>query len=168
MREPSDYSDRFAERLQALGLEPVLIGALAANVYRLSPRLTTDVDFLTRSLSGVVEAMEADGLEVETMAEPGEPPYVAFIRGDGIRVDIIAAQTDYQMGAIDRAVDGTLAVEDVVVHKLIAWRPRDRDDVDQILAAGHQLDEAYVARWASAWQVEDRWHDARRTHGGSG
>jgi hypothetical protein len=35
---------------------------------------------------------------------PGEPPYVAFIRGGGIRVDVIAAQTDYQHTAIDRFV----------------------------------------------------------------
>lgn len=165
MREPSDYSDRFAERLRSLGLEPVLIGALAANVYRAVPRFTTDVDFLTRSLVGMVEAMEADGLEVKTMAEPGEPPYVAFIRGDGIRVDVIVAQTDYQLGAIARAHNGILTVEDVIIHKLIAWRPRDRDDVDQILAAGRSLDERYIARWAVAWQVEDRWHEARRTFG---
>jgi hypothetical protein len=162
VREPSDYSDHFAERLRSLGFEPVLIGALAANVYRLGPRLTTDVDFLTRSLVGLAEALEADGLDVHTMAEPGEAPYVAFIRGDGIRVDVVAAQTDYQLEAFERARDGVLTVEDVIVHKLIAWRARDRDDIDQILAAGHVLDDTYLERWIAAWQVEDRWREARR------
>jgi hypothetical protein len=163
VREPSDYSDRFAERLRGLGVQPVLIGALAANVYRLSPRLTTDADFLTRTLDGVVEAMRADGLEVEELSEPGEPPFVVFIRGDGVRVDVLAAQTDYQLQAIERAIDGVLSVEDVIIHKLIAWRARDRDDVEQILAAGHDLDEAYLARWVRAWDVEDRWDAARRS-----
>lgn len=165
MLEPSDYSDRFAERLSALGFDPVLIGALAANVYRLTSRLTTDVDFLVRSLVGLADAMRADGLEVETIADPGEPPYVAFIRGDGIRVDVLAAQTDYQFEAIDRAVDGVLTVEDVIVHKLIAWRVRDRDDIEQVLAAGHRLDEPYINRWAAHWQVADRWNAARRAGG---
>lgn len=165
MREPSDYSGHFAERLRSLGLDPVLIGALAANVYRLTPRLTTDVDFLTRSLVGLAAAMEADGLEVKTMAEPGEPPYVAFVRGNGIRVDVIAAQTDYQFEAIERARHGVLTVEDVIIHKLIAWRPRDRDDVAQIFAAGRLLDEPYIDRWTEAWQVEDRWQEARLTLG---
>lgn len=165
MREPSDYCDRFAERLRSLGLDPVLIGALAANRYRVSPRLTTDVDFLTRSLRGLAAEMEADGFEVKTFAEPDELPYVAYIRGDGIRVDVIAAQTEYQLEAIDRARGGVLTVEDVIVHKLIAWRPRDRDDIDQILAARHVLDETYIEGWAAAWQVEDRWSEAKRTLG---
>jgi len=162
VHEPSDYSHRFAERFRALGLDPVLIGALAANTYRSTPRFTTDVDFLTRTLVGLVEAMEADGLEVRAISDPGEPPYVAFIRGGGIRVDVIAAQTDYQHTAIDRAVDGILTVEDVIIHKLIAWRARDRDDIAQILDARHVLDGGYIEEWAQAWQVEDRWLSARR------
>lgn len=165
MREPSDYSDRFGDLLRSLGFEAVLIGALAANVYRLGPRLTTDVDFLTRSLVGLAEAMEAEGFEVHTIAEPGEEPYVAYIRGSGIRVDVMAAQTDYQLEAIGRARGGVLTVEDVIIHKLIAWRARDRDDVDQILAAGHALDEAYLEHWIAAWRVEDRWREARRRAG---
>jgi len=165
VREPSDYSDHFAERLRALGLVPVLIGALAANRYRRAPRLTIDVDFLTRSLDGVQAALEGDGLEVRTMADPGEAPHVAFIRGDGIRVDVIAAQTEYQLQAIERAVDGVLTVEDVIIHKLIAWRARDRDDVEQILAAGHVLDHVHLDRWVEAWQVEDRWAEAQRFAG---
>lgn len=165
MREPSDYSDRFAERFRSLGLDPVLIGALAANVYRAVPRFTTDADFLTRSLAGLTAAMEADGLEITTMADPGEAPYVAFIRGDGVRVDVLAAQTNYQVGAIERARDGVLTIEDVIVHKLIAWRPRDRDDIDQILVREPVLDEHYLDRWSVSWQVEDRWREARRRFG---
>jgi hypothetical protein len=161
VREPSDYSTEFADRLRALGVEPVLIGALAANVYRLTPRSTTDVDILVSSLTNVAEAMEAAGFEVKVMAEAGEP-YAMFVRGDGIRVDLLAAQTEYQRLAIARAVDGVLTAEDIVVHKLIAWRTRDRDDVQQILAAGHSLDRGYIAGWAEAWGVADRWEEALR------
>ena len=61
MPEPSDYWSTFQQRLAELGCEPVLIGALAALEYRLTPRFTTDVDFLVRSLDGVVAAFEASG-----------------------------------------------------------------------------------------------------------
>lgn len=161
MPEPSDYWRDARDRLTALGVEPVLIGALAAAFYRQTPRATTDVDFLVRSLAGVRDAFERDGFDVQMLAEPGEAPYAAFIRGHGMRVDAISAETTYQVAAIDRAIDGILTVEDVIVHKLLAWRSRDRDDVDSILAAGHHLDEEYIERWAREWQVLDRWREAR-------
>ena len=52
-------------------------------------------------------------------------------------------------------------VEDVLIHKLLAWRPRDRDDVRSILSVGHALDERYIERWADDWQVIDRWRAAQ-------
>ncbi len=93
VHEPSDYWTEFRDELSALGLEPVLVGALAAIRYRSAQRATTDVDFLVRSLAGVRERFEGLGCDVR-----------------------------------------------VIVHKLLAWRPRDRDDVASILAAGHDLD----------------------------
>ncbi|CAN5485991.1 hypothetical protein BH20ACT2_BH20ACT2_14870 [soil metagenome] len=163
MREISAYSSEFRDRLAHLGLQPVLIGALAAIRYRLEPRETTDVDFLTLSLDGLAEAMRADGHDVRVMAEPGGEPYVVFIRGKGVAVDVLLAETEYQLEAHGRAVDGVLTVEDVIVHKLLAWRARDRDDVDSILAVGHDLDEAYIEQWAEVWEVSERWVAAKRS-----
>ncbi len=164
MLEIEDSYVEFRERLEALGLEPVLIGALAAARYRLAPRATTDVDFLVRRLGDLVDVMRGEGYDVHVMAEPGDDePYVVFIRGGGVKVDVLVAETDYQREALDRAVDGVLTVEDVIVHKLLAWRPRDRDDITSILATGRSFDEAYVTRWAEAWEVTDRWAEARPT-----
>ncbi len=162
MLEPSDYSEAFAERLRSLGVEAALIGALAALRYRHRPRYTIDVDFLARTLDGIAASVEADGFETKVLAEPDEPPYAIFIRGDGRRIDVLRAETSFQHAALDRAVGGVITVEDVIVHKLIAWRPRDRDDVDSILAAGHELDVAYIEGWAREWEVLDRWEQARR------
>lgn len=161
MPEIEDSYAEFRDRLEALGLEPVLIGALAAQRYRLAPRFTTDVDFLVRRLGDLVASVEADGYAVTTMAEPGEEPYVAFIRGQGVKVDVLVAETEYQDIALDRAVDGVLTAEDVIVHKLLAGRPRDHDDIASILATGRPLDEGYIARWAEVWGVTDRWEAAR-------
>lgn len=163
MPETSDsFAADFRRRLADIGVEAVVIGAVAAARYRLTPRQTTDVDFLARSLDGLPEAMRQQGFAVHTMAEPGtEEPYVVFIRGADVSVDVLLAETEYQRLAMDRAVDGVITAEDVIVHKLLAWRSRDRDDIASIFAAGTPLDEAYIERWADAWEVRDRWEEAR-------
>ena len=160
MPEPSDYWTEFARRLTELAAEPVLIGALAALMYRAEPRFTTDVNFLVRSLDGVADAFRADGYDVREMAEPGGEPYVMFVRGRGQRMDALLVETDYQDAAHRRSIGGVLAVEDVIVHKLIAWRARDRDDIDSILSTRPLLDHAYIQQWTQEWQVADRWAEA--------
>ncbi|HET6965226.1 MAG TPA: hypothetical protein VFH58_10675 [Acidimicrobiales bacterium] len=163
MRDPSDYSAEFADYLRSLGGEVALIGAMAALRYRSHPRETTDVDFLIRDMGELPARLEADGYEVKALIEPGDTdPYLLLIRGNGIRVDVMAALTEFQLSALDRAVDGTVTAEDVIVFKLLAWRPRDRADIASILAAGHSLDEEYIAHWAAEWLVTDRWDQARR------
>lgn len=159
MRDPWDYLIEFRERLTALDAHPVVIGALAAGRFRDRPRQTTDVDFLVLSLDGVAAAMERDGFVVQAVAETGGQPYLMFIRGEDVQVDALLAETEYQLEAHRRATDGFLTVEDVIVHKLLAWRPRDRDDVESILAVGHLLDQQYIERWAADWEVLDRWRE---------
>ena len=161
MPDPSDYWSTFQRRLAELGCEPVLIGALAALQYRSTPRFTTDVDFLVRSLDGVAEAFRADGYDVQVMAEPGEPPYVMFIRGRGAKVDALLVETAYQAAAHTRAANGVLTVEDVLVHKLIAWRAKDQDDIASILATRPDIDERYIEDWVGQWQVEERWAESQ-------
>lgn len=167
LREPADYSSEFREVIGALGLEAVLIGGLAANEYRQVPRMTTDVDFLVRDLGDLQRWAEAEGYNVRVMSDPGEDPHVVFIRGKGIAVDVLAAQTEYQQEALDRAIDGVITAEDVIIHKLLAWRPRDRDDVRSILATGRPLDLAYIVQWAEQWEVLDRWSEALTLRPGS-
>lgn len=52
--------------------------------------------------------------------------------------------------ALERAVDHVLTAEDVIIHKLIAWRPRDRDDIAAILDAGyHEHGHAFARQLRS-------------------
>jgi hypothetical protein len=74
---------------------------------------------------------------------------------------VLLPAVDYQRSALDRAVDHVITVEDVIVHKLIAWRPRDRNDIASIFEAGHALDEQYIERWSREWDVLDRWEQAK-------
>lgn len=45
----------------------------------------------------------------------------------------------------------------MIVHKLIAGRLHDLDDIRQILAADVVLDAAYIEEWAARWDVLARW-----------
>lgn len=138
------------------------MGALAALHYRQDPRLTNDLDLLVEPVADLSDAFRAEGFEVAEMADTGEPPHLLLVRGKGIRADLLLTTVEYQHVALDRATEGVLSVEDVIIHKLIAWRSRDRDDILSILRASHALDEPYIARWAHDWDVEDRWDEARR------
>lgn len=113
----------------------------------------------------VAEALRVEGYELREMAEPGGDPYLIFVRGKGVRVDLLLAATDYHEEAMRRATDDVLTVEDVIVQKLMAWRPRDRDDIDSIMSTGPTLDTAYIDRWAAEWEVADHWTDVRSRFG---
>ncbi|MFN3219971.1 MAG: hypothetical protein ACE367_26065 [Acidimicrobiales bacterium] len=58
---------------------------------------------------------------------------------------------------LDWTLIGALAANLVAIHKLIAWRPRDRDDIRSILEAGVALDSDYLERWVAAWELDERW-----------
>lgn len=161
MREPSDSAAAAAEILDAAGVEWALIGGLAALRYRATPRLTVDADFLASRDPALADAFRAAGYEVSEVGDPGEAPHLLLVRGHGDVIDVLLSVVDYQDVALRRAVDHVLTVEDVIVHKLIAWRPRDRNDIASILEADSPLDEDYIAEWAERWEVTERWAEAR-------
>jgi len=158
--------------LDGLGIRWALMGALAANRYRASPRLTQDVDLLLADAGPGLEVLEGAFRERGWTVRRADPA------GELLRlrhpelgiVDLLVAGTEYQQQALGRTREETLgaretvpvlAPEDVIVHKLIAGRTQDLADVEAVVAAGVPLDEAYVARWAAFWDVLDRWQAAR-------
>jgi hypothetical protein len=132
---------------------------VAAGFYRSEQRATADVDYLVawddRLVPGLIDA----GFDVRVLPETGEPDLIRVRRADGL-ADLIVARTAYQDLALVRAADHVLTVEDVLIHKLIAWRPRDRDDIRSILSTGIAYDSEYVNHWGAEWGVEDRWREA--------
>ena len=161
MRELSASAQTAAEILDRVGARWAYVGAFAALRYRATPRLTTDVDILVAPVDGMVEAFERAGYEVTVIADEGEPPHLVLVRGRGDRIDLMLPAIAYQRVALDRAIDHVITAEDVIIHKLIAWRARDRNDIVSILETGHVLDETYIRRWAQEWSVLDRWEEAR-------
>jgi hypothetical protein len=154
--------------LDGLSIRWVLIGALAANRYRDTPRSTQDIDLLLEpprvGPAALETALRAAGWEVRRADPAGE---LIRIRHPTHGVaDLIVAGTAYQMDAIENSrletIEGgvrirLLAAEDVIVHKLIAARAQDLADVEAILAARPTLDHAYIERWAAFWEREDVW-----------
>ncbi|MFP5326679.1 MAG: hypothetical protein ACLGHT_04255 [Acidimicrobiia bacterium] len=122
--------------------------------------MTTDADLLIETSDGVADAFRAEGFRVVESADPDEPAHLLAIRGKGVRADLLVAQVEYQRIALSRAVGNVLSVEDVIVHKLIAWRARDRDDIASILRNDVSFDDGYIRDHAREWEVEDRWDEA--------
>lgn len=155
--DPSAWLASIAEVFDEVGVDWVLVGALAANRYRSTPRFTTDVDTMARPHERLVAALEGDGYDVTVFADDGEEPHLLRCHRGAEAIDVLLAIVDYQRTALDRALDHVLAVEDVIIHKLIAWRPRDRDDIRSILEADVALDTEYLAHWVAEWDLTERW-----------
>lgn len=96
------------------------------------------------------------------------PDNLAYRTESGIRVDILITETPFQREALARRVQAkafgqntwVVTPEDLVVYKIIAGRPRDLDDIEDILeargAAGLPVDFTYIERWVRAWGMGKR------------
>ena len=138
----------------------VVVGAFAADEYRAEHRTTTDADLLVAWNDSLPEMLEAAGFTLRIHRDEGETHLIRAQR-EGDALDLIIAGTPYQHLAIARARHGVLTVEDVLVHKVLAWRPKDRADIASILSTGIQFDREYVDHWVAEWDVADRWREAQ-------
>ena len=162
--------------LDARGATWAIVGGIAANVYRHDVRATGDVDLLVSfgtfdsatALATLGEELERSGWEF-TDRRNAEWMLRTHHRRFGM-VDVIAVGMAYQQQAVDRAVvhdvDASttvrvLAIEDVIIHKLIADRSKDAADVESILASDPQMDTAYLDHWLNEWGIVDRYARAK-------
>jgi hypothetical protein len=138
----------------------VLMGGMATSVYA-SPRATFDIDGLAdigdEALSGFLKTARGEGFTFDRRRPVKAIRDMAFLtlfspRG-GIYVDLFLARSDYQKQVIERArsvrIDGLTAhivsPEDLILLKLLSGRPRDTEDVRQILIENKRsLDPRYL------------------------
>jgi predicted nucleotidyltransferase len=153
---------KVALQLKKASVPYMVIGGQAVLVYG-EPRLTRDIDITlgigVREIDRVQKVMEILGLKslVEKEKEFVERNMVlpTLDKKSGIRIDFIFSFSPYERQAIERAKDVKLgraqvrfaSLEDVVIHKVIAGRARDFEDVKSILLKNPKYDLAYIVKW---------------------
>jgi hypothetical protein len=140
----------------------MVIGGQAVLLYG-EPRLTRDIDITlgvgVRELNKLKRTISSLGLKI--LVERDEE----FVKSNmvlptldeksGIRVDFIFSFSPYERQAIERAKDIKLgrslvkfaSLEDVVIHKVIAGRARDLEDIRSILLKNQEYDSDYIEKW---------------------
>jgi predicted nucleotidyltransferase len=161
-----------------------LIGGLAVAVHGI-PRPTHDLDFTAAiprdRLDALYQSATDRGFTVPEVHDSGWVDQVSDMplirvrqwgRGEPIDVDIFLAETPFQQSLLERRqklhVDGIEAwvasPEDLILLKLIAGRPRDIGDVQDILMAQGQLELSYLEHWAARLKIMDRWTETRNLY----
>jgi hypothetical protein len=140
----------------------MVIGGQAVLHYG-EPRLTKDIDMTlgadVDALPTVLACIRGIGLsvlvdDIQAFArEKGVLP--CQDAASGLRVDLIFSSIPYERQAIARAVKKDIGgtaisiatLEDTVIHKLVANRPRDIEDVTSMLLKNPGIDRRYVMGW---------------------
>jgi predicted nucleotidyltransferase len=153
---------KIAVQLKKASIPYMVIGGQAVLLYG-EPRLTRDIDITmgidVAGLDRVKRIISIIGLKslVRKEKEFVERNMVlpAIDKRSGIRVDFIFSFSPYERQAIERAKDIKLgssivrfaSLEDVVIHKVIAGRARDFDDIKSILLKNPKYDSGYIKKW---------------------
>ena len=164
---------RIIDALEAQRIDAVIIGGQAVN-YHGHSRFTRDVDVTVTvgpwEVQAVLRAVYAAGLQtrvddvVDFVAHTMVLPCLDATSKMG--VDISFVDSEYLHQAIGRAVQFPiagrmvrfLALEDLVLQKVIANRPQDRIDVVELLARHLKADHDYIRQWLRQFEevVEER------------
>ena len=140
------------------GIQYMLIGGMANAIWG-QPRATVDVDLTvgvgvdqSNSLLALLgSSVQSAPPDPEQFA--GDTGVLPFVHATGIRVDLIFGTNAYATQALFRATEVSLAgisvrvctPEDLIVHKLMAGREKDRLDVEAIITIRRQsLDRSYL------------------------
>lgn len=166
----------FVDVFERLKIPYALIGGLAVGVHGI-PRPTHDLDFtiaVDRSrLPEFFQAVIDLGYDVPQEFTTGWVDQVAgmplvkarlWVEGKTIDVDVFLAESRFQKSLIQRRirtdVEGIAAYiaspEDLILLKVLAGRPRDLGDVQDILLVQGPLDQAYLQHWADELGVRSQ------------
>jgi hypothetical protein len=146
----------------------MLIGGQAVLLYG-EPRLTKGIDItlgigperfpdalnIVNGLGWKVLVEAPDIFVSETMVLPCLEPEM------GIRVDLIFSVSHYERQAMERARRVPIgrahvrfaSIEDLIIHKIIAGRPRDLEDVRIVLTKNPGVDLTYIRRWLQQFEL---------------
>jgi predicted nucleotidyltransferase len=154
--------ETIARGLEARQVPYMVIGGQAVLLYG-EPRLTRDIDVTVGA--GPERLADLLGLAAEAAWRVLPEAPAEFVErtlvlpcldpASGIRIDFIFSYSAYERRALERARPVEIghstvryaSVEDIVIHKMVAGRPRDLEDVRGILLKRPSLDLAYIRHW---------------------
>lgn len=154
--------------LDGAGIPYMIIGGQAVLLYG-EPRLTRDIDITLGVNIDRLEALLAVSRHLSLKPLPED--VAAFVRqtmvlptldeATGIRVDFIFSFTPYESQAILRAKKVSIqgqdvrfaTVEDLIIHKIFAGRPRDIEDVHAIILKNPDLNIPYIEGWLKTFDA---------------
>ncbi len=159
--------ERIALGLRTRAIPYMVIGGQAVLLYG-EPRLTRDIDI---TLGATAERLPdildmVDALEWRVLVTlPAE-----FVRermvlpcldpASGIRIDFIFSHSPYERHALKRvrrvkmgqAQVRFASPEDLIIHKIIAGRARDLEDVRTILLKTPRVNKRYIRKWLGQFE----------------
>jgi hypothetical protein len=157
-----DLLERIARQLEEEKIPYMVIGGQAVLLYG-EPRLTRDIDItlgidmeqwqrmvmICTQLELVPLVDDVEGFTRQTMVFP------TIDRKSGFRVDWLFSFSPYEQQAMTRTKQVLIgatevrfaSIEDLVVHKLLAGRPRDIEDLIGILRKKPPIDDQYIREW---------------------
>ena len=158
---------RVATALDEANIDYMVIGGQAVLLYG-QPRHTQDIDItIGIEPSKLLLIMDLVGkLRFKILTQnPNE-----FVRktmvlpvadnDTGTRIDFIFSTSEYEKIAIQRAVLVDVdkakvkyaSVEDLIIHKIIAGRPRDLEDIKSVLLKNPGYDRIYIESWLAKFE----------------
>ncbi|MCK6538580.1 MAG: nucleotidyltransferase family protein [Anaerolineales bacterium] len=166
MNDLIDSVIAFQEFLTKEGIPVMAIGGIAVAVWG-EPRLTRDIDMkvlVSREDRGQLLAILGAFTPLqEDSDESFRRLGLAFFRdSNGVRIDVMLADTIFDEAAIGRARDidftpgkkiRVCTAEDLIVYKMLSTRTKDRGDVESVVQKqGDALDDAYIENWLAQFE----------------
>lgn len=159
---------QLSEAFEKTGIPYMVIGGQAVLVYG-EPRFTKDIDVTMGvgidRLEDVLRLVGSAGWKVlvpsppefvqKTMVLPCQDP------ASGVRLDLIFSFSPYEKQAMGRVRRVSLlgkqvcfaSPEDLVVHKVVAGRPRDLEDIRVVQLKNPGMDRAYIEKWLKEFEL---------------
>ncbi|MGQ9627691.1 MAG: nucleotidyl transferase AbiEii/AbiGii toxin family protein [Anaerolineae bacterium] len=148
--------------LTGRGIPYMVIGGLAVQYWG-EPRFTRDVDITVavpfeESEDFIRQVLENFTPRVADATDFARRTRMILIKAtNGCEVDISLSVPGYEERALERAIEYELAegkkirlcsAEDLIIHKAVAGRPRDLQDIEGIVyRQGDRLDVDYIHSW---------------------
>lgn len=174
-----------ASVLESRGTHHAFIGELAMSAWTI-PVPTYEIELClaigSEAAPDLVRALGVEGFvppPTTLMESIGTARFqeftVHFPYGTGLRpVDMYLAIDAFQLEALSRRRRVELEAgfftyvatpEDLLIYRIIAWRPKDRSGIERLLAVQRDLEWLYLRKWASRFHLDERLGEVLRDAG---